>query len=506
MRPDDPALSMVVDADALRELELRPAAPVFDVNQCYGAIGDYVRLWAPHTEAAPVAIYACALAAIGALFGRGPTWKFGNESHHARFFVLLIGVSGAGRKGTAINIGVNELLGAVDEDFARTRKVSGLSSAEGFIAELRDPTPPKISLEGKPLAPGDEGVTDKRILVVEGEIAGAFEAMGREGNRLSAIVRDAWDGKDLRSLVKRDPQRATAPHANIVGAITGPELRKLFKQTSVGNGFANRFLAIWSTRARLLPEDSAPDATSLAAVHRDIALRVDRARTVGRVQWSDSARLKWARVYRQQLAVPNDPSDTIRVLLERGAPYVRRIAFLLALMDGGGTVDVPHLNAALALWQYVADTWRYVYNDGAKRSVLAEKVLAALLDAGAAGLTRTQIREDVVRSGDVPGERIALSLSELASGGMAERLMVPTGGRPREVWRHACFVGEVKEERDLREETTHFEEDCSLSYLPSFPSGDAEDYYDIGHGASFNDRVGPAFDDVPWPDDDRNAA
>ncbi len=268
-----------------RPRAVAPSVAEFDILDLYGPVGDYVRLWAPHTEASPIAIYASALAALGALIGRGPSWRFGNEPHHARLFVLLIGPTGAGRKGTALNVGVTQLLAAVDEDFARTRTVSGLSSAEGLIVEVRDPTPSTLNGEGRTLAQADKGSVDKRLLVVEGEMAGPLEAMARDGNRLSAILRDAWDGKNLRTLVKRDPQSATGPHIAIVGAITAFELKELLKGKSVRNGLANRFLAVWSTRARLCrripnPIQSHPKRSS-AALNRPSDARATSRRSGG---------------------------------------------------------------------------------------------------------------------------------------------------------------------------------------------------------------------------------
>ncbi len=417
----------------------KPPAPSFDLADCYGPLGEWVRLWSPHTEAPPVAVYAVALATCGALIGRGPAVYFGNGAHHTRLFPILIGPSGAGRKGTALNVGARELLRRVDADFARARVVSGLSSAEGLIAEVRDATAPKRDPSGKTLLAGDDGVEDKRLLVIEGEIGGALEAMSREGNRLSAIMRDAWDGVDLRSLVKRDPQRATEPHIVIVGAITAPELRALLKKTSVVNGLANRFLPIWCSRAHLLPEDSHPDATECARVVRSITQSLDTARSIRTAEWTPDAAAQWRGDY-ERLTIVEDPSDTIRTLLERGAPYVRRIAFLLALLDGTRRIDTQHLNAALSLWRYVADTWRYVYHDGSRRSALAEKLLSALTDAGPEGLTRTSIRDSVICSGDVPAERITLALTELSGAGLAVVATEPTRGRPTERWRHARFA------------------------------------------------------------------
>ena len=51
----------------------------------------------------------------------------------------------------------------------------------------------------------DPGVADKRLLVYEPEFANVLKQTERQGNTLSAVVRNAWDGRDLRSLTKNSP-------------------------------------------------------------------------------------------------------------------------------------------------------------------------------------------------------------------------------------------------------------------------------------------------------------
>jgi len=433
------ALRAVDENDTARTEAARPLAPTFALEDCYGVVGDYVRVWAPHTEAAPVSIYACALAACGSLIGRGPTWHFGNVAHHVRLWPVVIGPSGSGRKSTGITIGVDALLPDLDADFARAKIQSGLSSAEGLIELIRDATPER-EVNGKTV-PGDAGVSDKRLCVVEKELGGPLQSMARDGNRLSPVLRQLWDGADPQTIVKQNPQRATAPHVVIIGAITAVELRKLLTSNAIGNGLANRFLPVWTTRVQYVPDDTQPDPHSLASVLQRLRGRIADAYRIGAGTWTPTAKIRWRTVYRE-LSTPDDPSDTVRVLLERGAPYVRRIAFLLALLDGTSSVSVAHLDAAVALWRYTADTWRHVFHDGKVFSPLAAKILAALADAGAEGLTRSQIREDVVCSGDVPAEKIAAALSELSAAGLAHiDKSTGTRGRTAERWRHAKHLG-----------------------------------------------------------------
>lgn len=422
-------------AAELAAQRVAPVVPIFTLTTMHGPVGDYVRAVAPHTEAAAVGIYAAALAAVGALLGRGPTWRFGGVDHHARVWPVLVGATSRGRKGTAMAWGVDHLLRLLDDDFRRDRLVSGLSSAEGLVHVIRDPVMDIVDpTTGKVTRQGDPGVSDKRLLVKEAELGGPLMAMRREGNRLSATLREAWDGNDLRALVKTDPQRATDPHVTLVAAITGEELRDLLGEASIANGLANRLLPILVERSRLLPHGGDPDPRMLADIVDRLRWNVERARTVGRIAWTSAAAAAWTDAY-HQLENPTDTAPRLLAVLGRGSPTVRRLSMLLALADGTGDIDVPHLRAALALWDYAAASWRYLLGGAATRSKMAEKLLAALQDAGATGMDRTAIRE-AAGSNNIPAEIITTALAELAATGVAVQAKARTAGRPREVWHH----------------------------------------------------------------------
>src|SRR4051812_13217431 len=96
-----------------------------------------------------------------------------------------------GRKGTAWGR-VRQLFENADPDWARSRVVGGLSSGEGLIWQVRDP----IERAERDKRSGtvetvvvDQGVADKRLFVVEPELASVLRVMAREGNTLSAILR-----------------------------------------------------------------------------------------------------------------------------------------------------------------------------------------------------------------------------------------------------------------------------------------------------------------------------
>ncbi len=66
----------------------------------------------------------------------------------------------------------------------------------------------------------DEGVTDKRLLVIEPEFAQVLRAVARHGNTLSSTVRTAWDTGNLATLTKSDPVTATDAHIAIIAHVT----------------------------------------------------------------------------------------------------------------------------------------------------------------------------------------------------------------------------------------------------------------------------------------------
>ena len=83
---------------------------------------------------------------------------------------------------------------------------------------------------------------DKRLLVVEAEFGSTLRMMERDGNVLTATLRQAWDGEDLRILTKSKAAKATNVHVSLLGHVTREELLKFLTETEQANGFANRVL------------------------------------------------------------------------------------------------------------------------------------------------------------------------------------------------------------------------------------------------------------------------
>jgi hypothetical protein len=106
-----------------------PWPPSPDPAVLHGPAGEFVERTAPHTEADPMALLAQFLVAFSAAAGRDVHYAVEATRHHLNEFVILVGPSGKGRKGSSWDH-VDALLSAVDHDFAERRVSTGLSSGD----------------------------------------------------------------------------------------------------------------------------------------------------------------------------------------------------------------------------------------------------------------------------------------------------------------------------------------------------------------------------------------
>lgn len=405
--------------------------PRLDDAALYGPVGEWVRLIAPHTEASVAALLFCALVAVGALIGRGVQTRLDGARHGVNLFALLVGLTGSGRKGTAVAWG-RRLIAALDADFAKANVASGLSSGQGLIYHIRDPL---VAADGE--KPADPGVPDKRILILESEFAGPLKQMHGDSNTLSAVIRDAWDGYPLRTLTRRDAMIATDPHVAIIAQITPEELHHRLDGTELSNGFANRFLTVWTERARLLPFSSEPDEHAWDDVVDRLSFALTSARRIGSLDTLTPAAREWWGDHYAELTC--DRPGRAGKATQRAAPQLRRIALLLAALDGARVVDVQHLAAANAVWQYAADSAAYVFA-ASELSGKAKRAEEILRFAGRDGMSRTPLAERTFRSKSVSRDEIEVVFRELEQAGVASRSTAPTAGRPRELWTHAMYA------------------------------------------------------------------
>jgi len=400
--------------------------PVIDDAAFHGLAGEVVRTIEPHSEADPVALLLQLLALAGNEIGRAPYFQVESDQHHTNLFAVLVGDSSKARKGTSMGR-IRAVVKVADETWNGDRVKGGLSSGEGLISEVRDPVQ-KFNPKKKVLETVDLGASDKRLMVVEPELAGALAAMERHGNTLSPLLRRAWDGGKLETLTKT-PLCATDAHISIIGHITQDELRARITRTDMANGFANRFLFALIRRSKELPFGG--ELTDSEILHLGERLRdvVKTAKTLGRMTMTAAARARWAAVY---CALSAAQPGLLGAITARAEAQTVRLAMLYALLDGKGEIDDVHLRAALALWEYSDASAAHIFGH-ALGDPVADDILRALHQAAAHGMTRTAIRDLFGRNRS--GERIGAALALLMTKGRARvEVLRETGGRPVEIW------------------------------------------------------------------------
>lgn len=391
-------------------------APQPDPICLYGLIGDVARAGSDGTETNAHAIAANFMAYLSCAVGRSVYLPIGNTRHHTRLFCLHIGRSGRGRKGDAVSLvlRIDAALRAIDDAFAPQIHRGGLSTREGLAALIHD----GYRLGRQDVPP----IEDKRLWVVESEFANVLHQGRRDGNTLSAALRDCWDGIDLKPATKSNRVYASDPHVCLSGAISPSELTGLMSAREMSNGFANRFLMIWAERSRMLPfPKETPQAVvdHLARRTLDVLafVRADRhdERAHRQMELSQQAQWRYAQLYRGELHDGVD-GGAIGALLERNAPMLLRLAMLMALTDLQTRIDAQHIDAAMAWIRHATASVRFVFVSAAEDARLSQvldlsnRVLSFLHERGQA--TRSQISSECFR-GKMTKARIDASLEHL---------------------------------------------------------------------------------------------
>ena len=409
--PDQPAEASRPAATTLPPPAGWPAPPAPAVY--HELLGEIVRRIAPHTEADPVAILTQLLVAFGAAAGRGAWFTVEATRHHPNEFMLLVGDSSKARKGSSWDH-VRRLLATVDASIGQ-RTLTGLSSGEGLIWAVRDPT-------GQ-----DPGISDQRLLVIEPEFSSVLKASSREISTLSPTLRCAWDGRPLAILTRTAPARATSAHIALIGHITQAELRRHTTTIELANGYLNRILIVACRRQRLLPEGGHHDPLADSGLPRLLAATLKHAQTAGQIRLDADARELWHHAY-QQLSQPRD--GIVGQITARAEAHTIRLALIYALADAAKQIGPPHLHAALALHDYATRSAAWALQR-ATGQPLAEQIHAAL-NANPAGLTRSQISDTLKHN--QPSGRLDDALRALQATGRATVTQIATGGRPAQLW------------------------------------------------------------------------
>ena len=422
-------ISSVIDSEARTPITKKWDTKIAP-EAYHGIAGKIVRLIEPHTEADPVALLIQFLVFVGNVVGRNPYFLVGADRHYPNLFVVLVGNSSKGRKGTSWSC-IKNIFRNIDPE---SRQCSGLSSGEGLIWSVRDPIYKKEPIREKKDITGyqdvliDEGISNKRLLVVESEFTSVLKMVERAGNTLSPVIRDSWDGNNLSILTKNTPAKATEPHISIIGHITTAELKRYLTLTEMANGFGNRFLWIYARRSKMLPNGGELSKVDFSKIETKLHNSIFRAKEITRqVAFDSDAQELWKTVYE---SLSREKQGIAGILTNRNEAQALRLATLYAILDESDLIKPSHLMAALAIIDYSEESCRFIFGDSLG-DLTADEIYKRL-SSSEDGLTRTDIRN--LFHNNKSKEQVDAALQLLKDNNRASSVCETTEGRPVEKW------------------------------------------------------------------------
>jgi hypothetical protein len=402
--------------------------PVLGQAAYHGLTGRFLQAVAPYTEAPQAGILAHLLPVVGMLVGPHPHVFAGNKQP-PRINSVLVGPTKAGRKGTAAGL-VKELMRrACGRSWDRCHR-RGLSSAEGLIVAVADRT----EMSGEGLA--DPVGTEKRLYVLEEELASVLIRMKGDGNTLSCVLRQAFDDGDLATLTVKSRQ-ASGSHICVVGHITPEELEARLQTQEITNGWVNRFLWFQVHKSQQLPSTE-PLPEDLFGPFlpplQVLELLGSRVRAPLPVTMDQEADRYWRSTLYNRLS--RERPGLYGKATSRGETIVLRLALIYALLDcstgeaprtGGPHICLPHLEAASAVWEYSEQSAFNLFGHRTE-SRLGDKVML-LLRGG------PRSRKQLNRHCSNPQKaELEITLGRLKQAGLIRSKSVVTGGRHATVW------------------------------------------------------------------------
>lgn len=352
-------------------MKTRRKVPELAKHALWGPIGEWVRTLEPRTESHPATLMTQALCAFGNIIGakeRGapaPGFEVGDTYHNTGLYAVLVGDTAKAGKGDSW-AHVRKLMKYVDPKWDT---VSGVQTGEGLIDALADDQPTgehttikKKGEKGESVEHVQKGgLRDRRYFIIEPEFGRTLHTGGRVGSTLKDILRDLWDTGSTKKVTAGSKQTVTGATVSLVGHITKAELDRDFDPVDLMSGFGNRFLYVFAKRIRILPDErplSAKQFQRFSAPLRD-AVKFAQNEAPTDYGFSDEAWDLWEGIVGQIQKAHANP--LIDALGARARPMLRRMAVIFAVADCSDVIELEHLEAAWALWDYSAQTLEYVF-------------------------------------------------------------------------------------------------------------------------------------------------
>ena len=126
----------------------------------------------------------------------------------------------------------------------------------------------------------------------------------------------------------------------------------------------------------------------IADLGRRVQCALQAARKVGEMSRTPAAVERWEHVYCD--LGDDDPPGLLGSVVARSEAQNLRLSMVFALLDGRSAVDVAHIDAALAVWNYCRGSAAYIFGNAIGEPD-ADRLIAELVRAGPEGMTGSQV-------------------------------------------------------------------------------------------------------------------
>ena len=360
-----------------------------------GLLKEAVTLCCGQSEASPVAVAANCLVYFSALIGPCIYLPIGNERRKLNEFFLMAGETAMG-KGASLH-GVRLVFVQTEQCLSRhlaDRRKNGESADIDKYPKLKIHTGGLSSGEGLAAALDDDEVTDKRLLAFEPEFGNIMSQCQRQGNTLSPILRNAYDGVDIKPLTKRNRVQVTDPYICLMANTTAQEFNDHDMAKMLhSNGLLNRFMILWQHPENTVPFPAPATDEDIARLAGEFADRILFARHYSyqthhrKVQprplsLDNAAKDYWSTRYNK--LINSADCNQVKLLTRRHRLHALLLASFFALLDYRTSISADDIHTALDWCAYSRRSVVYICNSQAEQyqaegiSLLSEKLLFAI--------------------------------------------------------------------------------------------------------------------------------
>jgi hypothetical protein len=405
-------------------------SPLLPQAAYHGLFGGMLKAVRPQTEADPAAVLLGWLTAFGNIIGRGAWFQVGPSRHYPVLFTAIVGATSAA-KGDAWKAARHPFT-EVEADWFRACICPGVGSGEGLLERIADEQKTiklnkRTNLAEETVIPG---AADKRCLLRLSELSRLFKSQRRENNPLSEILREAWDGDPISIPNRGSNALATSGYTvSVAGDITPGALGKILSTgTEAVDGFANRFL--WAAVQAGEPLPHGGDMSVIKPFLSALAEALAFGKQAEELKRDADANALWEAVYADLMASGDSVPHT-----DRARPQVVRLSMMYALLDKSTTICKPHLEAALAVWEYCRQSARLIFGGDDPTGVAEPDPLwleVLNLITANHGIPQADITAKFKRKANA--EQLAEILEGLSRNGSVFMREETTGGRKAKCW------------------------------------------------------------------------